>query len=63
MKNKFLKNENICIGCNTANTLVHYSFPIDKMSWRCMNKNYRKYKQYTTVRDNSFTMDSGYLCN
>ncbi|KCZ78948.1 hypothetical protein H311_00001, partial [Anncaliia algerae PRA109] len=54
MMEGFLKKESCCNYCMTPMKLVSYKKNKDALSWRCMNSPCLKYKEYASIRRNSF---------
>ncbi|KCZ80115.1 hypothetical protein H312_02477 [Anncaliia algerae PRA339] len=54
MGENMLKRERQCGNCSYFMQLVTYKKSIDKYAWRCMNKTCQKYKNYESIRKDSF---------
>lgn len=54
MENNFIRREVYCDLCNTSMNLVPYKKVRDEFAWRCMHKACVKYKEYCSIRKDSF---------
>lgn len=54
MKKGILKREYVCSFCNNTCKLTKHKKSIDGVSWRCLEKTSLKYKNYKSIRTNSF---------
>ncbi|KCZ79748.1 hypothetical protein H312_02861 [Anncaliia algerae PRA339] len=54
MEINLLKRNYQCKTCNVSSKLVKFSKNIDKHAWRCLNPSCRNYKNYFSMRKESF---------
>lgn len=52
-----LKQVSICDTCSLQEKRVHYNRCQDKLAWRCMNTLCTRYKEYSSIRKESFFED------
>lgn len=54
---QLLKREYLCSECNVLCSFVPYKRSIDGFSWRCMKSTCKNYKNYVSIRINSFFLN------
>ena len=57
MDNSLIRKESFCSKCNNAKMLCKYKNNLDGYAWRCMYSICPSYKNYGSIRENSFFKD------